>query len=239
MGRRDVRAFAAIFALVACSSTSSTRVVGDNCSPGSKDVCIDANDCQGTRVCSADGTGYGACVCADGGASGGADSGSGATAGSGGQAGGSSAAAGVGAAAGSGGAGGSGGAAGSAGAPNPCAGAPDGDRCDAALSNMRCCNETCVDTAKDDQNCGGCGLVCQLSGQCFKTWSKTDPTQVSGICGCAIEGGAQCPGGQTVCRLPLHGACHCTDDTQCATWQVCTTMNYSDSDAFNACFYQW
>jgi hypothetical protein len=75
------------------------------------------------------------------------------------------------------------------------------------------CNDVCVDTKTDTQNCGHCGVVCPTGMQC-----------INGKCG---QGGGPCQAGQTRCKgrcVDLRsdvnncGAC----GVVCGTGRVCS-----------------
>src|SRR5262245_64478059 len=67
--------------------------------------------------------------------------------------------------------------------------------CNTLLGNS-CCNDACADTQSDPDNCGGCGVVCEIEQTCQ-----------GGVC--------TCPDGRTVCG----GVCVATqsDDANCGT----------------------
>ena len=174
MGRRTVR-MAAMLALVACSSTSTTKQVPEKCSPGTKDVCIGANDCQGTRICGTDGASYGECVCVDGGATGGM-SGTGGTSGAGatGATGGSGGASGLGGSVATGGAGASGGAATGGSAGTGGNGASGGD------------SPSCAGMAGTECRGGNCCTALPVAGGSFpmgRSSSGTDACPTGQTCG--------------------------------------------------------
>jgi hypothetical protein len=69
-----MRYFGALLALagilgLACSSTSSTKL-NQSCTPGIQQACACLGSTTGIQTCKTDGTGFNACVCADGGSAG-------------------------------------------------------------------------------------------------------------------------------------------------------------------------
>ncbi len=150
--------------LGACSSESTNQA--PPCTAGDSLVCSGPNGCDGVRACRSDGSGYGECVCKDGGA------GSGGTAGSGGSPGG-----GAGGSPGGGGTGATGGLAGTGGASDAAldADAPIDAPVDAPTDTAT--DATCggANLATDPKNCGACGYACVggrscAAGRCTPAW---------------------------------------------------------------------
>ena len=51
----------------ACSSKTSAQLAPKTCTPGEREPCFGDGDCSGVKTCNAEGRGFGACECGDGG----------------------------------------------------------------------------------------------------------------------------------------------------------------------------
>src|SRR5262245_5163508 len=74
-GKNRIAAVVAIAtAFVACSSSTTNKVVGEeNCSAGEVTTGTHTSGCPASKVCHADGKGYGPCTCTADGGTGGSD----------------------------------------------------------------------------------------------------------------------------------------------------------------------
>ena len=84
------------------------------------------------------------------------------------------------------------------------------------------CNDTCVDTATDPKNCGGCGKTCPAScckGSCSNPSTDNDNC---GTCGNECKNGSNCSNGTCLCasgQTSCNGTCTdvSTDRNNCGT----------------------
>jgi hypothetical protein len=77
-----------------------------------------------------------------------------------------------------------------------------------------CCGTSCIDTAQNPLNCGGCGLACATGQLCT---SLTTGTAITGTCGCFAT---SCPRTQS-CFNDAY--CTCSSQADCAAGEVCDT----------------
>ena len=104
--------------------------------------------------------------------------------------------------------------------PPPCNPAcRDGETCDANTLSCRCgtgvgcapgqgcCNDSCIDTAADNANCGRCGNVCPIGQDCVGGTCSMGPAACEPACGT----GESCVAG--VCQCGTGPAC--VGDTEC------------------------
>ncbi len=94
-----------------------------------------------------------------------------------------------------------------------------GGTCDPACNQFRtCCNGTCVNTANDPLNCGGCGIACGSSTPfCLGSCRAAPCTVDSGTCGAGTTccGSGCCDSTQICCQSegPVGGGPACTTPT--------------------------
>jgi hypothetical protein len=97
-------------------------------------------------------------------------------------------------------------------------GQSDGANLCAHCGAQACCNNVCVDTNTDMNNCGACGNAC-LPGP--------SPECVMGMCGCSGNSGQACAAGDTCCtngcKKLLTDATNCGEcGKKCTGNQTCT-----------------
>jgi hypothetical protein len=176
-----------------CSSTSSSSTQVERCTPGEAVTCRTPSGCAGEKVCRADGNGFEACLCADGGGGNAGSGGEGAT----------------------GGAPGSGGSGGSSTGGSSTGGSSTGGSGAGGASDAGACDLVA-------QNCPG-GARCLDSGAGPRCIPMTDAArQVNESCSRSNDGddcdrGLVCLDGDAtgICRRYCADETHCDQDFDC------------------------
>lgn len=128
----------------------------------------------------------------------------------------------------------------------------DGGTCQNGCAGLMRCQDSCVDTDVDPENCGGCGELVGLNQICVagqpqcaagyddcdddpkdcETNTQTDSLHCS-ACGAACKAGAICDAGSCICAPSTPNDCgssceQCCDDSQCSDGDSCTVDSCDD-----------
>ncbi len=79
-----------------------------------------------------------------------------------------------------------------------------------------CCNNTCVDTTSDQNNCGGCSMPCNSLTCCSSTCVDTMGSDDNNCGGCGVICSGTCTGGSCT-------SSGCTDDIASCAHSPCVT----------------